>query len=66
MGKPGFVVMRNIIVVLWKGDPVACFGSLTEICRVYKLPYNYLKKKKFPFDYGDYTFHRFEFRKPNF
>jgi len=53
MGKP-----KNILILQSIEEPqlMETWGSLTEICREHFFPYNTLKVKKFPFDFGGYHF----------
>lgn len=53
MGKP-----RNILILQSIEQPelMESWGSLTEICREHFFPYDTLKVKKFPFDFGGYRF----------
>jgi hypothetical protein len=54
---------RNIIVVSKNSQILGCFGSLTEICRIYGFSYHYLKRQKFPIKYKEFDLQRFQFRK---
>lgn len=54
---------RQNVIILKYGDTYEAWGSLTEICEVHGLSYNYLKQKKFPFKYREYEFIKVSFRK---
>lgn len=54
---------NKTIIVLTKGESLETWGSLSEICRVKDWSYNYLKKKKFPFEYKGWKFRKRDFRK---
>lgn len=55
---------ENIIVITKEGVPIGCFGSLTEICEVYNLPYGSLKAKKFPLESRGLKLYKMPFRVP--
>ncbi len=54
----------SIIILINKDlDLMEAWGSLTEICKMHKeFSYNYLKKKKFPFEYKEWEFKKVPFR----
>ena len=49
---------KNILIYQSIEQPqiMEAWGSLTDICRAHHLPYDSLKTKKFPFDFGGYRF----------
>lgn len=53
---------KNIIVITKEGVPIGCFGSLTETCEVYNLPYGTLKAKKFPVESRGLKLYKMPFR----
>ena len=38
------------------------WGSLTELCRAHEWSYNYLKRKKLPFEYKGWLINRVPFK----
>ena len=52
-------------IVITDGANYEVWGSIKEICKVKNLPYNYLKRLKFPFVYKKVLFVKVEFRKEN-
>ena len=56
--------MKNIII-LTNGGSYEAWGSLVELCKVKGYSYNYLKRKKYPFEYKGVLFVRVPFREEN-
>lgn len=56
---------RENIIIITDGESYETWGSLTELCENHGLSYNYLKKKKFPFDYIGIHFEKVPFRAKN-
>ena len=53
--------IKNVIVIE-RGEQMECWGSLTEICKVYVYNYNTMSKKKFPFEHNKWSFRKIPFR----
>lgn len=47
--------MKNAVVLIY-GDEIEVWGSLTKACEAHSFSYNFLKKKKFPFQYKGIKF----------
>jgi len=52
----------QVIVLTDKNGNHEAWGSLVELCKEHVLSHNYLKKKKYPFDYRGVKFERLKFR----
>lgn len=50
---------RNIIVIV--APEIETWGNFKKMCEAKKLPYNYLKARKFPIIYKDYIIHKVPF-----
>lgn len=57
--------MNENIIILTNLKDFECWGSLVELCKVNGFSYNYLKRKKFPFEYKGLKFIRVPFRSSN-
>lgn len=57
--------MNQNIIILTNGESYETWGSLVELCNKHKFSYNYLKRKKFPFEYKGLKFIRTPFRELN-
>jgi hypothetical protein len=57
--------MNENIIILTNLKDFECWGSLVELCKVKGFSYNYLKRKKFPFEYKGLKFIRVPFRASN-
>jgi len=57
--------MNENIIILTNLKDFECWGSLVELCKVKGFSYNYLKRKKFPFEYKGLKFIRVPFRSSN-
>lgn len=58
-------VKTNVIIIAYNGK-IEVWGSLAEICRVHKLKYSKLSKKKFPFEYEGIIFEKHKYRTKTF
>lgn len=56
---------RENTIIIFDGESYESWGSLTEICEKHGLSYNYLKRKKFPFEYRGVQFIKPPFRALN-
>lgn len=52
--------MSKNVIILTKNDTIEAYTSLVGVCQLYEWSYNYLKKKKFPFQYKDWKIHKIE------
>lgn len=57
--------MNQNIIILTNGESCEAWGSLVELCRIHGFSYNYLKAKKFPFEYKGIQFNKVPFRSVN-
>lgn len=55
---------KKVIIIQKDGEPVGVFGSLTDVCDKFNLPYFSLKAKKFPFEVEGYKLWKFEYGVP--
>ena len=49
-------------ILIEKEDYRAIWGSLTEICEVYKLPYHSIKDKPYPIKINGFTIRKLKYR----
>ena len=52
----------NNVIVMEKGPQIECWGSISEIARIHGFSYHTLIKKKFPFEFGGWSFKKVPFR----
>lgn len=57
--------MYKNVIILTNKESHEAWGSLVELCKVKGFSYNYLKKKKYPFEYKGLNFIRVPFRASN-
>lgn len=51
----------NVIVLIKKDEAPEVFGNFKKLCEIKELPYHYLKAKKFPISYKEYTIYKVAF-----
>ena len=54
--------MAKQIIVIQKGDYLAVWGNITDVCKAYDFSYSYVKGLKFPITYRGYTINKLPYK----